>query len=40
MIEDTASTTYHVAREITRRLLPLHTEAAQQAAELAAQQKA
>lgn len=36
----TARTARHVAREITRRLYPLHAEAAQQAAELAAQQKA
>ncbi|MFB8776270.1 hypothetical protein [Streptomyces broussonetiae] len=36
----TARSAHHVAREITRRLLPLHAEAAQQAAELAAQQKA
>ncbi|MFE9024386.1 hypothetical protein ACFYNL_38380 [Streptomyces sp. NPDC007808] len=36
----TASSAHHVAREITRRLYPLHAEAAQQAAELAARQEA
>jgi hypothetical protein len=36
----TASSARHVAREITRRLYPLHAEAAQQAAELAARQEA
>jgi hypothetical protein len=36
----TARSARHVAREITRRLYPLHAEAAQQAAELAAQQQA
>lgn len=36
----TASSARHVAREISRRLYPLHAEAAQQAAELAAQQQA
>ncbi|MCQ8836102.1 hypothetical protein [Streptomyces malaysiensis] len=36
----TARSARHVAREITRRLYPLHGEAAQRAAELAAQQKA
>ncbi|MFD6285401.1 hypothetical protein [Streptomyces sp. NPDC060205] len=36
----TARTARHVAREITRRLYPLHTEAARQAAELAAKQEA
>ena len=36
----TASSPRHVAREITRRLYPLHAEAAQQAAELAARQEA
>jgi hypothetical protein len=36
----TASSARHVAREIAKRLYPLHTETAQQAAELAAQQRA
>ncbi|MEH0433906.1 hypothetical protein QBB34_47945 [Streptomyces stelliscabiei] len=36
----TARSAQHVAREITRRLYPLHAEAAQQAAELTARQKA
>lgn len=36
----TARSARHVAREITRRLHPLHAEAAQQAVELAARQKA
>lgn len=39
-IRVTASSAHHVAREITRRLYPLHTEAAQQATERAAQQRA
>ncbi|WP_405803398.1 hypothetical protein OG729_39425 [Streptomyces sp. NBC_00210] len=39
-IRVTASSAHHVAREVTRRLYPLHTEAAQQAAERAAQQQA
>ncbi|MEU6511052.1 hypothetical protein [Streptomyces sp. NPDC046942] len=38
-IRVTATSARHVAREITRRLYPLHTEAAQQAAELAAHQQ-
>jgi hypothetical protein len=36
----TARSAQHVAREITRRLYPLHTEAMQQAAEIAARQEA
>ncbi|WP_234439954.1 hypothetical protein [Streptomyces bicolor] len=36
----TAISARHVAHEITRRLYPLHVEAAQQAAELAARQQA
>ncbi|MFJ4791001.1 hypothetical protein [Streptomyces sp. NPDC088794] len=36
----TTRSAHHVAREITRRLLPLHAEAAQQAAELSARQEA
>ncbi|WP_427168770.1 hypothetical protein ACQF4J_46920 (plasmid) [Streptomyces sp. C1-1] len=36
----TARSAQHVAREITRRLYPLHAEAAQQAAELTARQQA
>ncbi|WP_314223681.1 hypothetical protein [Streptomyces zaehneri] len=36
----TARSARHVAREITRRLYPLHAEAAQQAAEIAARQEA
>ncbi|MGV9895580.1 hypothetical protein [Streptomyces tendae] len=36
----TASSAQHVAREIARRLYPLHTEAAQHAAEIAARQRA
>ncbi|MFD0067422.1 hypothetical protein [Streptomyces sp. NPDC056690] len=36
----TARSASHVAREITRRLYPLHAEASQHAAELAAQQEA
>lgn len=36
----TARTAHHVAREITRRLYPLHSEAVEQAAEIAARQEA
>jgi hypothetical protein len=36
----TASSARHVAREITRRLYPLHAEAVEQAAELTARQQA
>ncbi|MET7693841.1 hypothetical protein ABZT06_38740 [Streptomyces sp. NPDC005483] len=36
----TARSAQHVAREITRRLYPLHAEAVQQAAEIAARQEA
>lgn len=36
----TARTAHHVAREINRRLYPLHSEAMEQAAEIAARQEA